>query len=336
MNYLDLSTPLPTAPLQFRAIQYAAPEPGFKLLITGAVHGNETCGTRGILQVLQEFESGQLQLIKGSVTFVPITNPLAYQKRQRSGDRNLNRNLGPTDSPIEFEDRIANWLCPLMAQHDGLLDLHSFHTGGQAFAMVGPRNNNGSLEPFQHDAAEEAMALRLGVTRFVDGWLDTYARGVARRVAEYGTGGDRKNVINTDPRYGVGTTEYMRSRRGLAITLECGQHDDAQSPHVAYTAIKNTIANFGLIDLPRPEPVVRREMLSLYEVIDKTNPADAFNKAWASFDAVKKGEQIGTRANGDPIVSSEDGYIVFPNPKAESGQEWFYLAKRTDRLVKSV
>ncbi len=334
MNYLDLSTALPAAPLQFRAIQYAAPQPGPRLLITGAVHGNETCGTRGILQVLQEFELGQLQLIKGTVTFVPITNPLAYQKRQRMGDRNLNRNLGPTHAPIEFEDRIANWLCPLMAQHDALLDLHSFHTGGQAFAMVGPRNNTGNLEPFSHALQEEAMALRLGVTRFVDGWLDTYARGVARRVAEYGTGGDRKNVINTDPRYGVGTTEYMRSRGGLAITLECGQHDDPKSPHVAYNAIKNTIANFGLIEAPAPQPVAQREMLSLYEVIDKTNPADVFTKSWASFDAVQKGEQIGTRANGDPIVSHEDGYIVFPNPKADSGQEWFYLAKRTDRLSK--
>jgi predicted deacylase len=60
--------------------------------------------------------------VAGSVTFVPITNPLAYAKGVRNGDRNLNRNLFPNDDPQDFEDRIANWLCPLLGQHDVLLD----------------------------------------------------------------------------------------------------------------------------------------------------------------------------------------------------------------------
>jgi predicted deacylase len=42
------------------------------------------------------------------------------------GDRNLNRNLRPTAVPQDFEDRIANVLCPLLDAHDVLLDLHSF------------------------------------------------------------------------------------------------------------------------------------------------------------------------------------------------------------------
>mgnify|MGYP000470466852 CR=1 FL=1 len=97
------------------------------LIVTGAVHGNEVAGTHGIRRVIAEIESGALALARGSVTFVPITNPKAYALKRRNGDRNLNRNLQPTApgvAPAEFEDHIANWLCPLMAQHDALLDLH--------------------------------------------------------------------------------------------------------------------------------------------------------------------------------------------------------------------
>ncbi len=324
--------------LHFRSISYRGLASGPKLLILGAVHGNEVCGSLAINRLIDELDSGQLTISAGQLTLIPITNPLAYRKQQRMGDRNLNRNLSPTDAPVDFEDRIANWLCPILAQHEILLDLHSFHTGGQPFAMLGPLDNEGSLEPFSQARQEEAMALRLGVTRFVDGWLDTYAAGVARRVARLGNNGtsttldSRATLLNTDPRYGVGTTEYMRSQGGMAITLECGQHADPQSPQVAYRAIQNTLAHFGLIQAPAPPAVTGTEALSLYEVIDKDHPADTFARAWASFDAIKTGDLIGTRHTGQTLVAQQDGYIVFPNPKAEAGQEWFYLARASHRL----
>ena len=44
-----------------------------------------------------------------------------------------------------------------------LLDLHSFNAKSQPFCMVGPRNNDGALQPFQHEAKERALARRLGV-----------------------------------------------------------------------------------------------------------------------------------------------------------------------------
>ena len=31
----------------FKSISYAGPRPGPRLIVTGAVHGNETCGTQG-------------------------------------------------------------------------------------------------------------------------------------------------------------------------------------------------------------------------------------------------------------------------------------------------
>jgi len=312
--------------LHFQSVSFSGMAAGARLVVLGAVHGNETCGTRAIRRVIGEIESGQLALVAGSVTFVPVTNPLAYVRQQRMGDRNLNRNLVPTDDPVEFEDRIANWLCPLLAQHDALLDLHSFHTAGQPFVMLGPQDNQGSLEPFSRSAEETALALRLGVHRFVDGWLDTYATGVARRLAA------GVSAREADVSYGVGTTEFMRAQGGIALTLECGQHDDPAAPDVAYRAILNMLAHLQLSPASQPETVTETEALRLYEVIDRAHADDQFASAWSSFDPVSQGELIGTRHNGSPVVADSAGYIVFPNPKAQVGQEWFYLAKPSKRV----
>ena len=312
--------------LHFQSVSFSGTTPGARLIVLGAVHGNETCGTQAIRRVIAEVESGQLRIAAGSVTFVPITNPLAYAHSKRTGDRNLNRNLVPTEAPVEFEDHIANWLCPLLAQHDALLDLHSFHTEGEPFAMLGPEDNSERLEPFARAAEETALALRLGVRRFVDGWLDTYAAGVARRLAA------GASAREADVHYGVGTTEFMRAQGGIALTLECGQHDDPAAPDVAYRAIHNAMAHLRLTSAPAPMPVTETEALRLYQVVDRAHADDQFVRNWSSFDRVGAGEIIGKRHDGTPVVADCDGYVVFPNPNAQPGQEWFYLARSSARV----
>jgi uncharacterized protein len=37
---------------------------------------------------------------------------------------------------------------------------------------------------------------------------------------------------------------------------------------------------------------------------------------------------IGMRHDGEAIKAASDGFIVFPNPRAEVGQEWFYFAQK--------
>ena len=318
--------PSPTV-APFQSISFAAPEPGIRLIVTGAVHGNETCGTQAIRHAIADIEAGAITLKAGAVTFVPVTNPLAYAKGERAGDRNLNRNLAPTASPVDFEDRVANWLCPMLAAHEVLLDLHSTRAKNPAFAMLGPFDNDGALQPFSLAARERALALRLGVNRFVDGWLESYAIGVTRRVERIGRAGTRAQALNTDPRYGVGTTEYMRSVGGCAITLECGQHEDPESPEVGHRAIVNALMHLGIAHGEDPAPVEDAEYLSLWDVTDRLDAGDAFAREWSSFDPIKRGERIGTRADGTPVLAPEDGRIVFPDHKALPGNEWFYVAR---------
>ena len=314
-----------------KSVAYASVKPGPRLIILGAVHGDETCGTRAIERVIGEIDAGTLRLASGQLTMVPVTNPLAYANHRRAGDRNLNRKLAPTDTPRDFEDHVANWLCPLLAAHEVLLDLHSFASPGSPFVFMGPTDNSGPLEPFSQAVREETLAVRLGVGRAVDGWLGTYAAGVARRREIAAAFPDSK--LDLDPRYGIGTTEFMRSAGGCAVTLECGQHADAEAPALAYRAILNTLAHLRLIDAPDPAPVPHVECLSLCEVIDKLHPGDSFVQTWRSFDAVAQGQAIGTRHDGSAIVAPFSGYVVFPNPGAEAGQEWFYLARSSARLL---
>ena len=115
-------------------------------------------------------------------------------------------------------------------------------------------------------------------------------------------------------------------------TLECGQHDDPRAPEVAYRAILNTLAHLRSIDAPPPPRADGVEALRLFEVIDKEHADDAFGRAWSSFDPVRAGELVGTRHDGTPVRAEVDGRIVFPNPAALPGQEWFYLARAHGRF----
>lgn len=310
-----------------RLHRFAALEPGPRLIVTGAVHGNETAGTRGIERIVREIERGEIDIVRGTVTFVPVCNPLAYRHQRRIGDRNLNRRLLPTAEPQQYEDRIANVLCPLLAEHEVLLDLHSFRSPGQPFVLRGPADNDGTLEPFAHAVAEARLAAHVGVTRVVDGWLDAYARGVAERKARGLTPG----AVNEDPAYGIGTTEYMRSVGGYAVTLECGQHEDPAAPGVAYHAIRQALALLGLAELPLAPPPTVLECLTLARVIDRHAEGDRFVKTWTSFDPLAEGELIALRADGTEVRAPEAGYIVFPDHGALPGHEWFYLGQRSAR-----
>jgi uncharacterized protein len=314
-----------------QAHTYRGFEPGPKLIVTGAVHGNETCGTRAIERVLAELSAGELEIVRGTVTFVPVCNPLAYAKGQRMGDRNLNRRLKPTEAPAEYEDHVANILCPLLAAHDVLLDLHSFRGAGRAFVLRGPADNSGTLEPFAHEAAEAALSAHVGVDRVVEGWMDAYAAGIEHRRQRAAAGDAAAAAAIEDPSYGIGTTEYMRAQGGYGVTLECGQHEDPQAPMVGYRAIRQTLALLKLADLPLQPPSAPFECLRLASVIDRHAEGDRFVRAWTSFDPLADGELIALRADGSEVRAPRSGYIVFPDVGAKPGHEWFYFAQPSDR-----
>lgn len=301
--------------------------PGPRLIVLGGVHGNETCGTEGIERLLAELDAGALRLTRGHLSLIPVANPLARQRVQREGERNLNRQFQPTPAghtPPDYEARITNVLCPLLAAHDVLLDLHSFQSAGEAFAMIGPRNNAGSLEPFERAFEEGQLALHLGTPRVVEGWLDIYAAGITQR---------GQPLTEDALAFGWGTNEYMRSQGGYGVTLECGQHRDTAAPGVAYRAIHTALQRLGMTTeaLPCSEPPQPPELMRLRSVTDRMHQGDRFACNWATFDPVRDGELIGIRHDGMPVRAEGDGFIVFPNAEAQPGTEWFYFAITSNR-----
>lgn len=304
-----------TNPTLLRTHGFVAVDQGPRLLVTGAVHGNETCGTQAIQEVIAQFDAGELRLRRGSVTFLPVANPLAFQLGQRMGERNLNRNLGIKAEPANFEDRVGNILCRLLAEHEVLLDLHSFTAPAAPFVMVG------TMDP---SSSEWRFARVLGPQRFVTGWMEVYEAGVARRRVS-------PNVVDDpgllDASYGVGTTEYMRACGGYGVTLECGQHDDPAAVDVARSAILNALGHLGLIESLPSQVCDAPERLRLTEVIDREHTGDVFTAEWSSFSRVEQGDVVAVRSDGKKVIAPATGCIMFPSRYAKPGHEWFYFAR---------
>jgi predicted deacylase len=331
---MTVSTAALTACDTLRIHGYAAPEPGPRLIVLGGVHGDETCGTAGIERAVAAFDGGQLRLLRGQLTMVPVANPLARRRGRREGERNLNRLFEPTapgQAPADYEARVTDLLCPLLDRHEVLLDLHSFQSEGEAFAMIGPRNNTGALEPFARAFEEGQLALHLRTPRVVEGWLDVYAAGVAQRTGA-GAGGQPADPAALA--FGKGTNEYMRSRGGYGVTLECGQHEDPAAPRLAYEAILSALRLLGMIAPdPGAAPPPKPELLRLVSVTDRLHAQDRFVRDWATFDPVAQGDLMARRADGSALRAERDGFIVFPNVEALAGAEWFYFAVRSERVL---
>ncbi|PWB14724.1 succinylglutamate desuccinylase/aspartoacylase family protein [Comamonas sp. JNW] len=307
-------SPSAEQPAALRSYGWASAVPGPSLLIFGAVHGNEQSGTHAIRRWIERFESGQVRLKRGRLTMVPVANPKAFIKNEREGDRNLNRNFVPQAQPQNFEDHMVNALAPLLESHDALLDLHSYSGEGRAFAMTGPLNNTGTLEPFARQQEEEAFAKAVGLPIIVQGWLEVYEQAVKA------SGGALR------PEHGIGTNEFMRSRGGYAITVESGSHEEPQAIEVADRCIAGVLNLLEMADVT-VEPVAQYTTHHMRQVFMRQSADDRMQKEWQNFDPFRQGDLLATRADGSQILAPFDGCVIFPQPDAAVNREWFYLAQ---------
>lgn len=285
------------------SVTYTGEQSGPSFLVLGAVHGNEKCGTIAIKRVIQEIESGQLKITCGKVTFVPICNPRAYEQDVRFTERNLNRYLVPMEKPDTYEAQLGNFLCPILAQCDVLLDIHSYSVGGEAFVSVG-----------RADKANFSFSKCLGTPTLMTGWEGAYAT----------TG----RGAQTSDEEATGTTEYaLRHKATVAVTLECGQHKDEASPHIAYRAIHNALRYLGMTKEGQGEvaPDLKPRHLCFTHVFYRDHDG-SFPKPWRNFEFVKKDDVLGQYVDGTKVVSPADGYIIMPKANTPIGEEWFYLA----------
>ncbi len=293
---------------------------GPRVIITGAVHGNEPCGPLAINRMIADLRAGRQRILRGSVTFVPVVNTLAYRNNTREGVRNLNRALREYPIPANHEDQTANVLCPLLRAHDVLIDLHSFLAEGPAFALIGPDNNSGDLEPFDKGETEMALAMALELPLVMHGWMPAHRHALMQRNAAGEIG------------HAVGTSEYMRFARGAAITVECGRHTDASSVDVAYQVITRGLAHLGI--LAAPAFVKERQKPEIWEIncaIFADSSDDRLVRRFQTGERVKRGEQIGLRTDNTPITAPDDGAIIFDSGQVEAGRELCFFCVPSER-----
>jgi predicted deacylase len=305
------------------AVSFAGMHPGPRLLVTGAVHGNEICGPEAISRAIADCRSGKIAIRRGQVTFVPIVNAKAWRNSSREGDRNLNRNLRERANPSDNEDLVGNVLCKLLRAHDVLLDIHSFRSQGEAFVFVGPQDNSGEIEPFQLSRPESELALRLGPKTIMHGWLPVYTRAALERRRRGGAG---------DPAEGIGTTEFIRSVGGYGVTLECGNHSDPRAADIAYSAIVNALGHLGLTDA-RPSPAKIEKTIEIVDAVLCDSAGDRLARDFVTGDAVRAGETIAVRADGSKLTAPLDGFVIFPDRNARPMGELYYFGVPSKRFT---
>ena len=266
---------------------------GLSLLIFGAIHGDEVCGPFSIKKTTKDIESKRIIIEKGTVILVPICNPIAYKKRMRFVEENLNRVFKTWSNSNSYEKKLANSLTLLVKNCDIFLDIHSMEAKSVPMTFIdSPNKSNVSFSRI------------LGANYSIEGWPELYRKN-GQGISSYDT------------------MAYAEKHSKKCAVIECGQHKDINSKKVAYQTIINTLRHFGFID-----GKVKSKKLSeirMKKLFIKENKKDFLIKNWKNFDSFKKGDILASKSDGKKIIAAFNGVIIFPNEKAKVGTEWFYL-----------
>ena len=266
---------------------------GKKILILGAVHGNETAGPNALFKVIDDIQSYRINLKRGCVTFVPICNLIAYQKDVRQVDENLNRVIKHHDNPITYEQKIANEISSLIEQNDILLDLHSTHCQGDVPFVFCDYPTSDNLKLIE---AIDVDYVLLGWPQIYSGHAD---------ITDYST------------------ERYAHDCHKSGVTLECGYHKEPKATDVAYNAVLNVLKQYGMIDGISHISHCKTNIYLTEFIIKRKNGRLCQN--YKHLDRILKGQKIAQYDDGEVLTASRDGYILLPNGSAEIGTEWYYL-----------
>jgi len=266
---------------------------GPALLVFGAIHGNEVCGTHASERIMRSLGSGKLTLERGSVTFVPIANPRAYLKGVRCVEENLNRIFRPQRRPVSYEAQLANALCPLVDSCDALLDVHTTTAEGRPFIYLDYPTK-----------ANRALAEALGPGAAITGWPELYAKLGRSDTA-------------------LGTTDYAAQCGKDTVLIECGQHRSPKAEGIAHRAILNAMRHYGLIaGKVRSSPMKTIRMTDGYF---RAHAADCLAKNWKHLDRIKKGHPMIQHSDGRVTYAPRDAVIIMPKATAPVGDDWLHL-----------
>ena len=266
---------------------------GPNVLFLGAIHGNEPCGCKAIYMVMEKFASHALTPLKGSVSFIPVCNPDAFEKNVRQIDENLNRIIRKHDAPETYEQHIANELVEHINQSDIIIDLHSTHS---------PLSEPFIFSDYPNEQADK-ISSALTIKYIIKGWPEIYSQ--SSTVKDFSTGACAQTYGKT------------------CLTIECGQHNSESAIQTAYYSIMSTLLCLNILQ-GYPSAPIKQEYITMNSICFK-NKEGTLSKEFKHLDKVSKGEILATYDDGTTAICPYDAYILLPKPKANINSEWFYL-----------
>lgn len=122
--------------MQLESRSFKGSDPGPHLLITAGVHGDEYVPMQAVRELILLLE--QEELLRGTVTLVPVVNESAFALGRRCGEDGLDLARTcpgkPDGSPTE---QAAHALTHLIGEADHYVDLHSGGTELSVFPLAG-------------------------------------------------------------------------------------------------------------------------------------------------------------------------------------------------------
>jgi succinylglutamate desuccinylase len=152
------------------------------IILNIATHGNETIGHK----VAEKLKRVKLQ--SGTLK-VQVANPLAYKKRKRFIDQDLNRSF-PGNSNGNYERKIAAKLLPIIKSADVVIDIHST-TSGLKDALIVTKADKKTLACVK--AINPKYVLLMSFTK-THALISNAKVGIA---FEYGADKDQKTINKT-------------------------------------------------------------------------------------------------------------------------------------------
>ncbi|MEZ4219764.1 MAG: succinylglutamate desuccinylase/aspartoacylase family protein [Polyangiaceae bacterium] len=266
---------------------------GPRVGVIGALHGNEVAGLRVIEQIRRNAEAFARHLRRGTLLLIH-GNPRATSEGRRfsSGGADINRLFAYhwlEDLAREawtYEHHRALELQPLMTGLDAMIDLHSASQPTVPFAIC--------------DGRPEGIALSRNT-----GCNVTY-------------GWDGPGMLMGHVSIGA-----LVAAGRPAISIECGQHEGADTSEVAFSVLTRFLGGLGVTDHETAES--SGPAYELFGRVVKPTLHFRLSRNFASFDRLQAGQILG-RGDDVTIVVDRDAYLLLPTPHAERGDDIVYLA----------
>ena len=266
-------------------------QPGPHVLVTALTHGNEICGAIVVDRLLRE----RLRPTRGKLTLA-FANVEAFSRfdpanpyATRFVDEDFNRVWSPAmlaGPGATVELRRARALRPFIEAADYLLDIHSMLEPSPPVMICGPMEKG------------IRFAFDVGVPEHIVS--DTgHANGT--RMRDFAGFGDATSPKN-------------------ALLVECGQHWERSSEHVAWQTTWRFLNHLGVVDPAHAAReidlrVPAQRLIRVTEAVIASSPAFRFARSFAGLEVIPRRGDVIAWDGDEPVCAPYDNCVlIMPVP----------------------